>query len=350
MKVCLVVLLATLGWAGDSSAQSQPSLFERYLDALRQQAGIPGLSAAIVENGSIVWERGFGLRDVENTLPALPDTPYPIADLTEPFAAVLLAQCVERGALEWDAPMRRWTSRIPEASATVRHVLTHSSAGTPGAAFRFDPPRYAAVTPVVEACVDRPYRQALAAELLDRLGMADSVPGHDLVDPSAGDARALFDAGDLARYAGVVARLAAPYKVDKSGKATRSEYPPRGIDAAVGMISTARDLARLDAALDDGVLLDSGTLAAAWTNAVGANGAVLPTGLGWFVQFYNGERVVWHYGVASNAFSSLVIKVPGRRLTLILLANSDGLNATPSLSEGDVTASPFARLFLKFFL
>ena len=75
-----------------------------------------------------------------------------------------------------------------------------------------------------------------------------------------------------------------------------------------------------------------------------------PPASGWFVQTYNGERVVWQFGVVSNAFSSLVVKVPGRRLTMILLANSDGLNATPSLAEGDVTTSPFARLFLKFFL
>jgi CubicO group peptidase (beta-lactamase class C family) len=187
-------------------------------------------------------------------------------------------------------------------------------------------------------------------ELLDRLGMVDSVPGHDLADVAAGDARALFDGDDLEKYAAVIARVAAPYKVDKSGKATRSEFPPRGIDAATGVVSTVRDLARLDAALDDGVLLTPETLTSAWGNTMSATGAPLPTGLGWFVQTYNGERIVWQFGVTSNAFSSLVVKVPARRLTLILLANSDGLNSTPSLAEGDVTASPFARLFLKFFL
>jgi CubicO group peptidase (beta-lactamase class C family) len=346
----VVVFLAALGWAHPTSAQGQPSLFERYLDALRQQAGIPGLSAAIVEDGRTVWERGLGLRDVENSLPALPDTPYPVADLTESFAWVLLAQCAERGTLSLDERMAMWTNRVPETAATVRHVLAHASAGAPGAAFKFEPPRYAALTPVIEACGDRPYRKMLTAELLDRLGMADSVPGRDLANEAAVDARALFEPETLAGYAAVLARLAAPYKVDKSGKATRSELPMSGIDAATGMISTVRDLARLDAALDDGVLLDSESVQAAWKNSLSSSGAPLPTGLGWFVQTYNGERIVWQFGLTSNAYSSLVLKVPARRLTLILLANSDGLNATPSLAEGDVTASPFARLFLKFFL
>ena len=151
-----------------------------------------------------------------------------MADLTESFAAILLHQCVERGNLSLDDPIRTWTARIPEASATVRHVMSHSSAVAPGSAFKFDPPRFAALTPVLEACGDRPYRRALAVELLDRLGMVDSVPGHDLADPAASDARALFSGDDLAQYAAVIARVAAPYKVDKSGKATRVEFPLRG--------------------------------------------------------------------------------------------------------------------------
>ena len=350
-----MVLVAALGWAQDGFAQTPPSsLFERYLDALRLQAGIPGLSAAIVENGQVVWDHGFGLRDVETSQPALPDTPYPVADLTESFSAVLLAQCVERGLLEWDARMATYTDRLPELAATVRQVLSHSSAPTPAAAFKFDAPRFAALTPVVEACGNRPFRKALVAEILGRLGMADSVPGRDLADTTSIEARALFEDDDLVRYSSVVARMALPYKVDKGGKATRSELPSPGVDAATGIVSTVRDLARFDAALDaaveDRVLVTPDTLALMRTNVQSPAGTPLPTGLGWFVQTYDNERVVWQYGLVANGYSSLIVKLPGRRLTLILLANSDGLNATPSLAEGDVTASPFARLFLKFFL
>ena len=45
-----------------------------------------------------------------------------------------------------------------------------------------------------------------------------------------------------------------------------------------------------------------------------------------------------------------MIKVPDRDLTLIVLANSDGLNASFGLSEGNVTSSLFARLFLRLFV
>ena len=42
----------------------------------------------------------------------------------------------------------------------------------------------------------------------------------------------------------------------------------------------------------------------------------LPAGLGWFVQSYNGIPVVWQFGVVKNAYSSLILKLPNRGLTL----------------------------------
>ena len=107
-------------------------------------------------------------------------------------------------------------------------------------------------------------------------------------------------------------------------------------------------LGQFDAALDTYLLLDE-TRAVAWTpRMVGEKQQ--PTGLGWFVQPYNGELVVWHFGLIPNAYSSLILKIPQRKLTLILLANSDGLSAPFQLQQGDVTRSLFATLFLRLFL
>jgi hypothetical protein len=68
--------------------------------------------------------------------------------------------------------------------------------------------------------------------------------------------------------------------------------------------------------------------------------------MGWFVQSYNGETVVWQFGSDINASSSLVMTLPARGITFILVANSDGLAKPASLAAGDVTVSPFARVFL----
>src|SRR5205085_4232850 len=102
----------------------------------------------------------------------------------------------------------------------------------------------------MEACAPQPYRKSVAHRLLERLAMRDSVPGRDLKDPTVVPEE-LFDPAAMERYAAVIDRLAVPYRLDKKNKAVRSEpLPKAGITAADGLISTVRDLARFDAALD----------------------------------------------------------------------------------------------------
>ena len=73
-----------------------------YLEALRVQAGIPGMSAAIVGETDIVWERGFGRQDLDRAIPALPDTPFHLDGLGQTLTATLVLQCVEQGKVSLD--------------------------------------------------------------------------------------------------------------------------------------------------------------------------------------------------------------------------------------------------------
>jgi len=322
---------------------------EHYLEALRQQAGIPGLSAAVVQDGALVWERGFGFENLELRIRATPDTPYYAGGLSQSLAAVLLLQCVEQRRLSLDEPVRRFGLALPEDTATLRHLLTHSSVGTPGAEYRYAPERYAQLGTIMEWCAPQPYRKSVAHRLLEFLAMKDSVPGTDLRNPEVVP-DGLFDEATLDRYARILQRLAVPYKSEGRGRATRSELPrPEGISPASGLVTTVRDLAQFDLALDSALLLLDDTRANAWSPAIAIDGTPMPTGLGWYVQQYRGEQVVWQYGYLPSAYSSMIIKLPARRVTLILLANSDGLVASSDLASGDVTKSIFATLFLRLF-
>ena len=334
----------------DSSAQpagdfeQRISLFTRYLEPLRIQAGIPGLSAAITSNGGIIWEGGLGFADLEARVAAAPHTPYPIASITKTTTSTLLMQCVERGRLNLDAPIRTYTTAVPDANATVRQVLAMASDAAAGSTYRYDGDRFVALTPVVEACTGFSYRLALARQILDRSGMFDSVPGQDL-EAVTDAASAAFDMATLTRYRAVLTRIAKPYAV-RNSRPTVSEYPPKGINASAGLVSTVRDLARYDAAIDAHVLMSSSTQLIAWTPFRLTSGRDAPYALGWFVQSTVAGRAVWHYGQWPT-FSSLILKLPDRGVTLILLANSDGLSSRFPLTRGDVTVSPFARAFVQ---
>jgi len=340
-RIAVVVSLA-LAVGQQSSAQSLTfSLLDRYLESLREQAAIPGMSAAVVQGGRVVWEKGFGLQNVERVVAARPDTPYPVADLSQTFAStVLLQQCVDHGNLEVTDRMRRWISQYPDLVITVGQILAHAS---PSGTYDYNPSRYADLGGVVDQCANGKYSAKLTGEVLDRLGMSSTVPGEDLADSSSPNRR-LYSADKLNRYVAVLGRVATPYKVDSRGRPTVTSYSGKALTTSTGVVSTVQDLAQFDRSL--ALLVDPDTLNSAWSRA----GSGVPTGFGWFVQRYNDQRLVWHFGMEKDAYSSLILKVPEKDLTFIVLANSDGLSAPYSLENGDVTKSLFATVFLKLFV
>lgn len=339
------MLLVTAAVGAQRPAIVAPSGFfpnlEVYLEALRVQAGIPGMSAAVVQDGEVVWERGFGFQNVSARIRATPDTPYLVGDVSGTLAAVLLLQCVEERRLSLDAPIGTY-GVAAEPDVTLRKVLSHTATD----AFVYSPERFAQLSAAVEWCAPQPYAKSVAHRLLDRLAMRDSIPGTALASPDAALPEGLFDPADIERYRAIADRMAIPYKVD-GRRLERTELLPAPLTAASGLVTTVRDLARFESAVESPLLLREETLGVAWTPAATRDGAAVPTGLGWFVQSHRAGRVVWQFGLVPNAYSSLVLKLPDRRLTFILLANSDGLSAPFQLGAGDITRSIFATLFLR---
>lgn len=348
-SIATAVLLGTVVFAQRTEAQGPIfPLFERYLDSFRIEAGIPALSATIAQNGVVVWERGFGRRNLEAAANATPDTPYQIGALSQVFGAtLLLRKCIDQWGAQLDDPVALRSQSYPEPQTTLLHLLSHTA---PGGAYQYAPERFASLTSVVERCAQGRYDAVLASEIFDRFAMLDSAPDQLLATPTAAD-NALFDAAHRARYADVVARMAVPYRLVSGRPQRNGDIVPGRVDAADGIISSVRDLVRFDNALASNALLAQATRNLAWTQAYSGT-TPLPTGLGWFVQNYRDEPIVWQFGMIRGGYSSLIVKAPNRGLTYILLANSDGLNApfATALESGDVTTSIFATLFLRTFV
>jgi CubicO group peptidase (beta-lactamase class C family) len=322
------------------------SRFGDYLDALRVQAGIPGLAAAIVGPKDVMWERAFGLQDVERNIVTRLDTPFELDDTTQTIVASLAMACAADGLFSLDDPVGKFAPASPEPNATIGQLLTHTSAGPNGLTFSYRPDRLAPVAAAVAACTDSNFRRGVA-NFVERSAMMDTVPGLDVARFTAPAEQ--FTASDLQRYAGIVARLATPYSVSSANRPSATSYVAQTLTPASGAISTVQDLEKFDLALKNGTAVRADTLAREWTPPTDGLGRPLPHAYGYFVQTYNGEKIVWQFGVSDNASSSLILTVPVRGLTLILLANSQGLARPLPLAAGDVTVSPFARLFLSIF-
>jgi CubicO group peptidase (beta-lactamase class C family) len=243
-------------------------------------------------------------------------------------------------------PVSKYVPASADGSSTLRMLLTHTVAGAGGLTFSYRLDRLAPLAAAIPVCTDMSFRASVSG-LLDRLGMADSVPGPDAATLTPGADG--ISAAAIQRYAAAMNRLAVPYTVDGNRRPTASTYAARTLTPSSGLVTTTRDLAKFDVALKNGIVMRAETLSAAWTPPVGANGAPLPHGTGWFVQPYNGEPIVWQFG-ESSVSSSMVIIAPRRSLTLILLANSAGLTQGLGLAAGDLNTSPFARVFLSLFV
>ena len=322
--------------------------FRDYVESLRTQAGIPGLAAAIVGPDDILWEHAFGWQDLERSIATRTDTPFHLDGLTQVFTASLVLRCVEEGRLSLDDRIGRFDSASPDANATLRQVLTHTSGTPDNLVFAHQPERLAPLASAIRTCTGDSFRES-TTDLLDRLAMTDSVPGPDVIRLTP-PAEGIPSPAARERYTGLLARLARSYAVDRQGRPSPSSAAATSLTPTAGLIATVRDVAKFDVAMRNGVLLRRDTLAAAWRAPLGSGDRRLPHGMGWFVQTYNGETVVWQFGLGENASSSLVMTLPARELTLILLANGDGLVKGFAPAAGDVTASPFARLFLGTFV
>src|SRR5262245_34676643 len=248
-----------------------------YLEALRIQVGVPGLAAIVIGPGEVQGEWGFGDADQQRAVSARPFTPFHVDGLTQLLTAATLLGCAEQGRLSLDAQIGQYKPDSVNPTATVRQILSHTTATDNGPVFAYRPERLDDLGPAVGACNGGSLRDGFA-EQLERLGMYASVPGPDAASYSPSEP---IPAQTVERYNGVLATLATPYAVDAQLRATASSHPARTLTASRGLVSTARDFAQFDLALKRGVLMRAESLAAAWTPPVGADGQRLPHGLGW---------------------------------------------------------------------
>lgn len=371
---CVTILAAVSGAQSAELPASKLKAFEGVLGELAEELGIPGMSAAIVHRGKVVWSEGFGYADLEEGTFATPETRYRIASVSKPFAAVLVMQLVEKGQLSLDAPMKdfrihRWfapdPSRYGEQPILVRHVLSHTSEGVPGAAYDYNGNIFGDLTWVLEQVTQESYPRLLQERIFDPVGMDRSTPGH--VRPGG---TTLVELARPYRWDGEFHVLATFQMMDPDPALDLADFDPvhvlpaealasrrkllgddfahlNGASTAAGIVSTVLDLARFDAALDENVLISAASKETLFAPAVSNDGEELPYGLGWFTEEIDGERIVWHYGWQPPTVSALYVKLPAKELTFLLLANNDRLSSGFAWTLFGVRASPFAQAFLR---
>ena len=282
--------------------------FSRLLEDLRRDLKIPGLSAAIVRDENVLWSEGFGYADLENKIKATPETSYYLASLTKTFASTIILQLVEQGKLDLDARISAFGIRINSPGViAVRHLLSHTSEGQPGTFYNYNGDRFSFLSQVIQRASGRSFRELVVENILNPLHMTSTAP--NVTGKSDADIP----------FAQVYKNRTQPYGLDADGHVVKGRYET-SFGASGGLISTVLDMAKYDIAISQNKFLRPETQEMAFTPFVSGSGERFPYGLGWFTQEYNGVRLIWHYGYYPPSESTLFLKVPDEKLTLIVLA------------------------------
>jgi len=103
---------------------------DSFIQEKLKRTGLPGISLALINQGEVIYAKGYGFRDLEARLPATPNTVYGIASVSKPFTAVAILQLVEEGKLSLEDPIEKFlpiNARPFGDSIRIWHLLTHTS-------------------------------------------------------------------------------------------------------------------------------------------------------------------------------------------------------------------------------
>jgi serine beta-lactamase-like protein LACTB len=92
-----------------------------------QPGKVPGISAAVVQDGEFVWSAGFGMADLENSVPATSQTLYRLGSISKPITSTAAMALWEHGKLDLDSPVQKYCPAFPRKPwpITTRELLGH---------------------------------------------------------------------------------------------------------------------------------------------------------------------------------------------------------------------------------
>src|SRR5687767_16009806 len=89
----------------------------------------PGCAVGISLNGQTVFEKAFGLAEMEHNIPNTPQTIFESGSVAKQFTAAAIVILSLEGKLNLDDPVRKYVPELPDYGAplTIRHMLNHTA-------------------------------------------------------------------------------------------------------------------------------------------------------------------------------------------------------------------------------
>ena len=374
---CLALLvLAAPIWAQSAAPTARPTTplvgaiqpalpaqlqdFGAYVDSARKQFDVPGIAVAIVKDGQVVLEQGFGVRELGRTEPVDARTLFAIASNTKAFTAAALQVLAEEGKLHMDdrvidhLPWFQMSDPYVTREMRIRDLLAHRSGLGLGAgdllywpptsystrevverlrhvplatsfrsAYAYDNILFAVATLVIEQVSGQRYADFIRDRIFKPVGMDESLVDMTYLKPGMNVAvgHAQFNFSKL------------------------KPVPPMAWlnnPGAGGIYASVHDMAKwMNVQLAGGLLPDGERLFSEdshkqmWSMLTPMKISEPPVpelnesrpnfagyGEGWFLSDYRGQRLVWHTGGWPGMVSRVTL-VPELKLGIVVLTNQE---------------------------
>ncbi len=303
--------------------------------------GVPGASVAVIQDGEIVYQTGFGSAQLEYDIPVTPSTIFHVASVSKQFTAFAVAMLADQGKLSLDDDIRKHLPEMPDFGDTIRiHHLIHHTSGLRDqwnllviAGWRMDdvitrdqilrvmsrqrelnfPPGeelvycntgYTLLAEIVARVSGQSFPEWTAENIFEPLGMTSTHfhDDHQMVVPD--------------RAYSYVANRQGGYR-----KAVLS-YANAG---ATSLFTTVEDLARWSNNLDHGRVGGESVIQRVRTRAVLNNGDTVGYAFGLGIGSYRGLPTVSHTG-GDAGFRSVLTKFPEQEFAVAILSNHGAFN------------------------
>ncbi|MGV7211551.1 serine hydrolase [Oxalobacteraceae bacterium A2-2] len=300
-------------------------------------ADMPGATLIVVRDGQSLLRKAYGLADVEHQQAMTPQASLRLGSITKQFTAVAIMMLVDQGKLSLADPVTTFFPDYPAQGrkVTIEHLLTHTSGIAsftgkpsyvpnmardysvremidgfkndplefePGTRYAYNNSGYFLLGAIIEKVSGMSYADFLAQRIFIPLGMDQTAyEGHErhpIVQRAHGYTR---NHGKV--EAAEALSMSQPY-------------------AAGALVSTVDDLARWNAAVTAGKLLTAASWRRVLTPYILADGKSTRYGYGWAIGTLRGVPDISHGG-GINGFNTHAVSVPGEKVYVALLSNSD---------------------------
>ncbi len=314
--------------------------FEKFTKAYAAPG--PGCAAAVSVNGETVFEKAFGLADLEHNVPNTAQTIFESGSVAKQFTAAALVILQQDGKLSIDDPVRKYIPELPDYGSplTIRHLLNHTSGlrdwGTvlgltgvgrgerivrqelaldvmihqkaldfkPGAEYSYSNSGYNLAAIIVERVSKQSFPAFVAERLFKPIGMTNSSWRDDFQRIVPGRAQAYSRQGT------------GPWKLN---------MPIMNVYGNGGMLTTVGDWMKWNAMLDS-KSLGAPLVAALETQGVLNDGRKIAYALGLEIGLYKGMRDVSHGG-STAGYQTFLARYPDQKVSVGVMCNGTSPNA-----------------------